>query len=84
MFSDILRNISAEAVLTAFTGVVIWGIRLEGKLANAERDIARHELRDTKIETKLDNYDSKVVREIGDLKETLALIAGKLGIDIRR
>jgi hypothetical protein len=64
--------------------VVIWGIRLEGKLANAERDIARHELRDTKIETKLDNYDSKVVREIGDLKETLALIAGKLGIDIRR
>lgn len=58
-------------VITGIIGVVVWLVRLEGKTLNSERRIAH-------VEAEVEAMNSGLVKELGEVKQSLARIEGYL------
>jgi hypothetical protein len=78
-------------VLLAFLAYIIWLIRMEGKQMflttqleqlredfKEYRDKTDHELDDVRV--RITNIDSDLMRQISDVRESLARIEGALGL----
>ncbi len=79
-------------VLLGGLGLVVWLIRMEGKNHQNEKDVKRVEedFKEYKIsagieikdlKSKIDLVDSEVMKQISQIKESLARIEGALSID---
>lgn len=58
-------------VIASIIGFVVWLVRLEGKTLNNERRI-------THTETQVENIESGLVKEMSEVKQSLARIEGYL------
>ena len=65
------------------TGVaaLVWLVRLEGKVGANERGIDRLNDWSHLMEEKHANLDSKIVNQLSEIKQSLARLEGKLGVD---
>lgn len=59
-------------------GIVVWAIRLEGKIKGQAREIELTNKRLDILAIKHDELDSKIVQELTKLREGLARIEGYL------
>lgn len=57
--------------LTAFISLIVWSVRLEGKVAFAQKEISE-------LKIKHDSLDSQLVEKISTIEKTLARIEGRL------
>ncbi|RTL05256.1 hypothetical protein EKK58_08335 [Candidatus Dependentiae bacterium] len=71
-------------LITAFIGLIVWLVRLEGKGQVNERDIARNTMEIEKLNVKHESLDSKVVEQLATVKESLARIEGALGVSANK
>ena len=62
-------SIDPLAILAAFVGLVVWFSRLESKTNRNEKDIE-------KIEKKHDTLENELMKDISDVKQSLARIEG--------
>lgn len=68
-------------LLSAIVGLVVWLVRLEGKTSNNEKTIERIEKQADALEIMHQQLDSKLVQQLAAVREALARIEGKLGIE---
>lgn len=61
-----------------FLALVIWGIRLEGKVLNSEKRLDVAEARITHNENQIENIESGLSKELNEVKQSLARIEGYL------
>ena len=71
-------------LITAFIGLIVWLVRLEGKGTINERDISRNTMEIEKLNVKHESLDSKVVEQLATVKESLARIEGALGVSTNK
>lgn len=71
--------LSVEYIIGSALGIVIWLIRLEGRVIQGDRDHAETTKQIDILRTKHDSLDSKVVEELARVRESLARIEGVLG-----
>lgn len=65
----------------ALVGVVVWLVRLEGRIGHVEK---LNENTDKKVDAVLVKHealDSKIVQKLSELSESLARIEGRLGLE---
>jgi uncharacterized protein YoxC len=68
-----------EAIVAAIT-LIVWLVRLEGKIAHTER-LANEAQKDVDVlRTKHEGLDTKIVEQLGAVRESLARLEGRLGI----
>jgi hypothetical protein len=69
---EAIREIEShwQAILT-FVALIVWLVRLEGKTMNNEKRLDH-------AEQQLDNLESGLVKELGEVKQSLARIEGYL------
>jgi len=60
---------------------VIWLVRLEGKVKQMDRLIAIQEREMDALRVKHENLDSKIVESLGQIRESLARLEGRLHFD---
>ena len=71
---DAIQTISAIwPVVTALIGLIVWLVRLEGKVSHSEKQLDA-------LQIKHESLDSKVVEQLADVRESLARIEGALGV----
>lgn len=58
-------------IVISFIALIIWSVRLEGKVSFAEKEISE-------LKIKHDNLDSALVNKIGEIEKSLARIEGWL------
>lgn len=67
-------------IVLAALALVVWLVRLEGKIAFAER-LAVDVQKDVDVlRTKHEGLDSKIIDQLGAVRESLARLEGRLGI----
>jgi len=71
--------LSVEYIIGSALGIVIWLIRLEGRVIQGDRDHSETTKQIDILRTKHDSLDSKVVEELARVRESLARIEGALG-----
>ena len=71
--------LSVEYIIGSALGIVIWLIRLEGRVIQGDRDHSETTKQIDILRTKHDSLDSKVVEELARVRESLARIEGVLG-----
>jgi cell division protein FtsL len=59
------------SILVTVIGVIVWLVRLEGKILNSEKRIAH-------METEIEAMNSGLVKELGEVRQALARIEGYL------
>jgi hypothetical protein len=64
--------------IIAFTGAVVWMVRLEGKVNNNEKSVDNAQKDIDALRIKHESLDSKVVQELITIRESLARIEGRL------
>jgi hypothetical protein len=57
--------------IIALVGFIVWLVRLEGKTVNNEKRICH-------VETQVENLESGLVKEMSEVKQSLARIEGYL------
>ena len=68
-----------EAII-AVIALIVWLVRLEGKLSHIER-LANEAQKDVDVlRTKHEGLDNKIVEQLGAVRESLARLEGRLGI----
>lgn len=70
----------AWPLVVAAVGVIVWLVRLEGRVNQGDKDHEATEKRMDILTTKHDHLDSKVVKELSNVRESLARIEGALGV----
>lgn len=65
-------------------GALIWLVRLEGKVSHNHERFGDLKSWSLLMEEKHNNLDSKIVNELSEIKQSLARLEGKLGIDANR
>lgn len=71
---DAIQTISnIWPVVTALIGLIVWLVRLEGKVSQSEKQLDA-------LQIKHESLDSKVVEQLADVRESLARIEGALGV----
>jgi len=68
-------------LIAALIGLIVWLVRLEGKLSSNEKTIERVEKQVDTLEIKHEQLDSKLVQQLAAVREALARIEGALGIN---
>lgn len=68
-----------EYLVGSAIAFIVWLIRLEGRVAQGDRDHAETTKQIDILITKHDSLDSKVVEELARVRESLARIEGALG-----
>lgn len=58
-------------ILTSIIGLIVWLVRLEGKTLNSEKRISH-------LEVQMENLESGLTKEMGEVKQALARIEGYL------
>jgi len=66
-----LFHIDPVYALMVLVGLIVWFSRLEAKTNRNEKDIA-------KLELKHDTLESELVKDLNEVKQTLARIEGQL------
>jgi len=66
---NIIHDYFAE--ITAFIGVIVWLIRVEGKVSHHEKQIDQ-------LDKRLTDFDSKILQKLGEIAERLSFIEGSL------
>ena len=67
-------------ILLAILGFVVWLVRLEGKINHVER-LAEEAQKDVdNLRIKHESLDSKIVEQLGEVRESLARLEGALGV----
>ncbi|OPZ24513.1 MAG: hypothetical protein BWZ03_00146 [bacterium ADurb.BinA186] len=69
------------AILIAFVSGLVWLVRLEGRVNHGETNQASLKERVDILQTKHDSLDSKLVAQLSDVRESLARIEGRLGVN---
>ena len=69
-------------VIVGSIGLIVWLVRLEGRVNQVDRDYRAIEKRVDALTIKHEELDSKLVGQLADVRESLARIEGKLGIGI--
>ena len=64
--------------LGSIVGVIVWIIRLEGKVLNSEKRLDANEKRITHVEGQVENIESGLTKELSEVKQALARIEGYL------
>lgn len=83
-YMDFIRALEAAwQPIIASIGVVVWLVRLEGKIKSCEDANYRHERWQEVMDEKHSNLDSKIVDQLGQIRESLARLEGKLGVQDR-
>jgi hypothetical protein len=74
-----LKELDVELVLSVI-GFTVWLVRLEGKThANEKANIETQKDVDT-LRSKHESLDSKIIDQLGAVRESLARLEGRLGI----
>jgi len=67
-------------VLISIVGLIVWLIRLEGRVNTHEKDITRLDKAQEIQSVKHDELDSRLVEQLAQVRESLARIEGALGV----
>lgn len=70
-------------IAAAFVGLVVWSIRLEGKVKANEKANEQTQRDVDALRTKHEALDSKVIEELTRIREALARIEGRLSVETR-
>jgi len=81
-FIDVISSFWAP--LTGFIALIVWLVRLEGKVNFNEKTLQTHQNWQQLMDEKHQNLDSKIVNELSEIKQSLARLEGKLGIDLHK
>jgi hypothetical protein len=77
---DALKGLSVEFIITGVTGIVIWLIRLEGKVKHVD-DRSLETQKDVDVVRSLQTvHESKIAEQLSKVRESLARIEGFLKI----
>lgn len=74
-------TLSIELILslvTALVIVVVWLVRQEGKIAALEARVTAQENRQSVLQEKHENLDSRIMIELTRIRESLARMEGRL------
>jgi hypothetical protein len=66
------------SLLLSGGGVVVWLVRLEGRIKQCERDIQHVDKSVDILTARHEDLDSRVLRELMEVKQALARIEGRL------
>lgn len=67
-------------VILAVIALIVWLVRLEGKISQVQR-LADEAQKDVDVlRTKHEGLDNKIVEQLGAVRESLARLEGRLGI----
>lgn len=64
--------------------VIVWLVRLEGRINEVSRDGARNEKRTTNLENGLKQFNTQIVEQLSEVKQSLARLEGALGVRIEK
>jgi hypothetical protein len=67
-------------VFGALLGYVIWLVRLEGRVNQADRIISDTQRDVEALRIKHENLDSKIIQQLAEVRESLARLEGALGV----
>lgn len=67
-------------ILLAVLGFVVWLVRLEGKTNHVERLALEAQKDVDNLRVKHESLDSKIVEQLGEVRESLARLEGALGV----
>ena len=67
-------------IFLGLLALIIWLVRLEGKVGEGQRYVNAIEKRLTALQIKHDSLDSKTVEQLAQVRESLARIEGALGV----
>ncbi len=59
-------------------GIIIWGVRLEGRIDQQDTLIKIHSTDIDALDSKLINFDSKILLKLSEIAERLSFIEGSL------
>lgn len=68
-------------ILLAVLGFVVWLVRLEGKTNHVERLALEAQKDVDNLRVKHESLDSKIVEQLGEVRESLARLEGALGVN---
>lgn len=66
------------SILVASAGVIVWLVRLEGRIKQSERDIQNVDKAVDILTARHEDLDSRVLKELMEVKQALARIEGRL------
>lgn len=67
-------------ILVAVLAFVVWLVRLEGKINHVERLALEAQKDVDNLRVKHESLDSKIVEQLGEVRESLARLEGALGV----
>lgn len=62
----------------AVVGLIVWFTRLEAKTNKNEKDIEKQDIMIAKMKEKHETLESELIKELGEVKQSLARIEGQL------
>lgn len=62
-------------------GLVVWLVRLEGRLSAVDKANMETQKDIDDLRTRHEALDSKIVEQLAQIRESLARLEGKLGVD---
>ena len=73
-------SVDAFQVIIASIALIVWLVRLEGKIAYTDR-LANEAQKDVDdLRSRHEGLDSKIIAQLGAVRESLARLEGRLGI----
>ena len=81
---ELVRLINEYLILlSSLIGLIVWLVRLESKISSCEKHLDRIEKKTDVLEFKHEQLDTKLVRQLADVREALARIEGALGVNVK-
>lgn len=71
-------QINPTQIILAIVGLIIWFTRLEARTNSNQRDIEKQDIIIAKLKEKHETLESELIKELGEVKQTLARIEGQL------
>ena len=73
-----MMQVNPTQIILTIVGLVVWFTRLEAKTNNNQRDIDKQDILIAKLKEKHETLESELIKELGEVKQTLARIEGQL------
>lgn len=73
-----MMQVNPTQILLAFIGLIVWFTRLEAKTESNKREIDKQDIVIAKLKEKHETLESELIKELGEVKQTLARIEGQL------